>query len=257
MLSTTITPPKESDQPTNIQTFITSQPAVEPSKKPTAAPSNVPTVKVIVEAESWDDFITVMLAISSLVLCCIVVFCITAKFIMNKDKEKCQNTHHDQSAVNMLEIYKIKHIQQSNIVQLDDSGCLNDNNMAIVNGKTLDDTNKALEMQNGEIRLWLESISFPEYFNNFVSNGYESFEFIKEIRNESELLEIGITNKSECNEILGEIEKLRMIAINQTKDVVDELKIADGNEGEPGNAQIADETLFAESPQKSVLETKR
>ena len=79
-----------------------------------------------------------MLAISSL----------AGKYIRNKDKEKCQNIHHDQSAVSMPERYKIDDIQQSNIVKLDGSGCSNDNNMAITNGQTLGDNNKDLEMKN-------------------------------------------------------------------------------------------------------------
>ena len=56
--------------------------------------------------------------------------------------------------------------------------------------------------------------------------------------------------------ILREIEKLRMIAIHQIKDGVDQFKIVDGNEGESGNVQVKDETLFTESSQKSVFETK-
>ena len=140
---------------------------------------------------------------------------------------------------------------------MDDSVYSNDNNMrislmqlaAIANRQTVDDTNEDLEKQNNEIRLWLESISYPEYFNNFVLSGYDSIEFIKAIRNESELIEIGVSSKTECNKILCEIEKLRMIAIPATKDgvetfeIVDEnTKTADANEGEPGNVQIEDET---------------
>ena len=138
---------------------------------------------------------------------------------MNKNKKECQN--------NLENI--------NNLDKLDGSGSPNGNNMQRLSGKstvmalekTLGDNNTDLTMKydHDGIRLWLESIAFSKYFNNFVLSGYESIDFIKEIQNESELQEIDISSKTDCNQILCEIEKLRIILIQETEDNIDEFKI--------------------------------
>ena len=87
----------------------------------------------------------------------------------------------------------------------------------ITNEATSRDNNTDLKMNYDALRLWLETILSSEYFDNFVLSGYESMEFIKEIQNELELQEIGINSKTERIHILVEIEKLRMISIQQEK----------------------------------------
>ena len=69
-------------------------------------------------------------------------------------------------------------------------------------------TSAEKRVQNDEIRLWLQNIGFPHYFQNFFENGYESIGFIKEISNELELEEIGIA-ESHRIPILHAIEKLK------------------------------------------------
>ena len=215
-----------------------------------------------------DDFIIVMLMIAVFVSCCTVVSCIMAKCLMNKNKEKCQNDHHDQSTLDISGVKnKVNHInnlvdiQRSNIVNLDDSGCSNDNDMpitsiqstAITTAETLGDHDRYSKMKRDGIRLWLESISFSEYFSNFVLSGYESIEFIQEIQNELELQEIGISSESECRLILLEIEKLRNVANDKIKDGIAEPEIVDDhtrttnvneymqNEGESSTGKIVRE----------------
>ena len=189
--------------------------------------------------ETSDDFITIILVIVSVMLCCVVVLCISAKYIMKKCKKKCQNIKHHQSAADMSGGLKVENInnlvqiQSSNTVKCNDSSCSNNNNMpissiqstTITKGETMGENSTDLKMQHYGIRIWLESISFPEYFDNFVLSGYESIEFIKEIQNKSELEEIGIISVSECNQILCEIEKLRMIYIHEMRYSLDEHEV--------------------------------
>ena len=171
--------------------------------------------------ETSDDFIIIMLVIALFVLCCIIVFCIMAALITYKAQKKL---HHDQSEVNMSAKCKVdsinnsEKIQSSNIVKLDEPGSSDNNNMQISCIQLPRSVDIKMKHDHDEIRSWLQIISFSQYFNNFVLSGYESIEFIKEIKNESELQEIGISSISDCNQILCEIDKLRMIVIHQIKD---------------------------------------
>ena len=267
-LSIALTNDLTTHTPSNIHPSISSPGTMSPSKRvsPTTMESDLVMITIVkIQHETLDDFITVILVIASVVLCCISVLCITAIYIMYKYKEKHKNKHHDESKVDMCGVYKVDNInnlmknQSSNIVNLDDSGCLKNNDVPIPSILSTAITKReTFKTQHDRIRVWLEIISFPQYFNNFVLSGYDSIEFIKEIQNELELQEIGIGSKSECNEILCEIEKLRMNVIHEMKDGEKECEIVDvynikvtdfnmvsdqdnkcmQNEGKPENVQI-------------------
>ena len=122
--------------------------------------------------------------------------------------------------------YKTKHNKEMDLVKrISNHDCIenkvikveiNQNNMSIssikdkTTGKRLGDIKTNSEMAKDGIRLWLQSFSFPRYFDNFVLAGYDSIEFIKQIDNMSELKEIDICSESDCIEILEEIDKLKM-----------------------------------------------
>eukprot|EP01084_Bolivina_argentea_P179198 309666_1 len=61
-----------------------------------------------------------------------------------------------------------------------------------------------------DITQWLTfNVGLPKYHDAFISNGYESLEFIKEIKNKAELDEIGIKLKGHQTKIMSEINKLK------------------------------------------------
>ena len=59
------------------------------------------------------------------------------------------------------------------------------------------------------VKEWLNNIvERPEYYTNFVENGYESLEIIREIKHKSDLKDIGIQNVAHQDKILQCIYKL-------------------------------------------------
>jgi len=59
------------------------------------------------------------------------------------------------------------------------------------------------------VRSWLqEEVRLPQYFDVFVSNGYETLGIIKEIVDENDLVEIGIMLKGHQKKILLEVQRL-------------------------------------------------
>merc|ERR1712008_168813 len=66
-----------------------------------------------------------------------------------------------------------------------------------------------------EVGQWMEANCGAEirrtYFEAFISNGYASLDFIKEIDNVNSLIEIGIEDHIHQNMILAEIMKLKKL----------------------------------------------
>ena len=60
------------------------------------------------------------------------------------------------------------------------------------------------------VETWLQSIGFAQYLKNFQLNGYDSLDFIKEIYNVSELIDIDITDEQDKLKLLNEIVELRV-----------------------------------------------
>ena len=60
-----------------------------------------------------------------------------------------------------------------------------------------------------DIRIWLsDKVGLLQYIDNFILNGYDSLDMIKEITHNDELKEIQINEQDHCNKILIEIQKL-------------------------------------------------
>eukprot|EP01084_Bolivina_argentea_P113310 201975_1 len=77
------------------------------------------------------------------------------------------------------------------------------NKSYINNNNEMTETDEKLKIQK-----WLSLIKLPQYFDAFISNGYESLNFIKEISNKTELFEIGVELKGHQTKLLAEIKKL-------------------------------------------------
>ena len=62
---------------------------------------------------------------------------------------------------------------------------------------------------NIEIHEWLEEIGMSKYYNNFVDNGYQSLDFVKQIHDITELQDIGINNENDQTCFMHKIKELR------------------------------------------------
>ena len=61
------------------------------------------------------------------------------------------------------------------------------------------------------MRGWLSSVvKLPDYFDIFVSNGFDDLSIIQEIQNENDLIELGIEKKGHRLKLMREIQKLRI-----------------------------------------------
>ena len=78
-------------------------------------------------------------------------------------------------------------------------------------GTDIDDNEAEKQLQNLKIvDVWLKSVvELPQFYSFFVENGYESLDFIREIKHESELIEIGIESSSHRDKIMTAIKKLK------------------------------------------------
>eukprot|EP01083_Nonionella_stella_P301838 1037826_1 len=62
------------------------------------------------------------------------------------------------------------------------------------------------------IRIWLVHVMLPQYYDNLVSNGYQTIREILSIKTKSQLFDIGILKKGHQTLLLSEIHKLRKAA---------------------------------------------
>ena len=75
---------------------------------------------------------------------------------------------------------------------------------------TLRPQNTEIARGREELRDWLtECVGLVMYYNTFVTNGYESIRFMKDIQSEGELQELGIQLRGHRRRIWAEIQKLR------------------------------------------------
>lgn len=63
---------------------------------------------------------------------------------------------------------------------------------------------------NEQIRLWLANFGMEQYLTNFIEHGYDKLQFIKQIKDVSELIEIGIEDNSDQIILIGNINRTDM-----------------------------------------------
>ena len=69
--------------------------------------------------------------------------------------------------------------------------------------------NKEEEILNHEqVHQWLNAIHLDKYYTIFIENGYASIDYIMEIKEISQLIEIGIHNQEDQRKILKEISDM-------------------------------------------------
>ena len=64
----------------------------------------------------------------------------------------------------------------------------------------------------------MDTLKMPQYIDLFVQNGYESLQFVKEIKSMDDLEEIGINDIEDQMIIIREIDKLRSIQSDTPSD---------------------------------------
>merc|ERR1712048_553448 len=76
-----------------------------------------------------------------------------------------------------------------------------------------------------EIMKWLkEIVALPQYYKNFVDNGFESMEFVEKVETVYDLAVIGIENKEDQGHILEAIQKLREQPGNKAHDFIQDVE---------------------------------
>ena len=64
-----------------------------------------------------------------------------------------------------------------------------------------------------DVKEWLSTqVRLPQYYNNFVNNGFESLEWIAKIKSKQDLIDIGIKLKGHQMVIMEEINKMKSIS---------------------------------------------
>ena len=56
--------------------------------------------------------------------------------------------------------------------------------------------NQMIPAYDGQIELWLHTMKLAQYLHNFIDNGYDTMEIVRTIKDQKELIEIGITIQS-------------------------------------------------------------
>eukprot|EP01083_Nonionella_stella_P168051 566249_1 len=124
----------------------------------------------------------------------------------------------------MAEIEKLKDIPGAN----DQTGMTTRNGEFIVD-EVMDDSVSSNHSDAEEVKQWLaDVVGLQQYFECFVYNGYDSLLFIKDISEESELQDIGISIARHQIHILAQIKLLKALDAEPVKD----------KEGEPVDVDV-------------------
>ena len=245
-LAPTISPTRSPSQAPvasiNPSMFPTSNPSQLPSEHPTFAPSIVPTVNTTVPISfisnetnpgnpREENVIVYVIAIGSSLLLCTILLC-TCLYLRSKKIEPiAQETQQNKSGTKLNIIPSNSHnpeprtgksaklrrnttsssngyhdIEEKDIIAGDpdpsnDMEIEQDNDNMIIRTKGNDNENDILKWLNDKVGL-------PQYINNFLLNGFDSLDMIKNIDDEEMLKEIEITEPPDINTILSEIQRL-------------------------------------------------
>eukprot|EP01084_Bolivina_argentea_P058568 106950_1 len=202
-------------------------------------------IKSIRKPETDNSGLIVIYVLAALVLCCIIVFImfVVTRKIKDKNVSKSNETQlsntgtvgMDMTRVNSassmkssldnkvkndfnlqdndVEISPGNEAQLSNVTRVNSDSSMkstlgNEINVHVTQGGP---TSMLQSDGINNLKNWLITIGLPQYLEYFVSNGYESMEFVKEIVTEEQLYDIGIVKKDHQVKILAEIKRLDMV----------------------------------------------
>eukprot|EP01084_Bolivina_argentea_P012928 24221_1 len=150
------------------------------------------------------------------------------EMINETDMGNNKQSHNDNDIVNV--------VNKTNIGNLNDDGdivaVINKTDMGdMISVDTVKDENVTAGgygMENGEnnelmegvgydmnedgakqVSLWLDSIGYSKYYDNFVQDGFDSMASIKHIKNENDLKDIGIVLKAHRLIIMDRVNELK------------------------------------------------
>ena len=171
-------------------------------------------------------WIFLCIVLSAVILCIIVVSVVVIRqYKVDRDKEVSNLV--DQ--INQITVDPVQTVSSKPAQLPDDNvseivlSCANDNDLggkprANTFSNTITPTpvvtkgdHEVIKEVEDEIFVenWLQSIGLVQYLKNFQLNGYDSLEFVKEIHNLSELIDIEIIDEHDQFKLLNEIVKLR------------------------------------------------
>eukprot|EP01084_Bolivina_argentea_P134078 236577_1 len=79
-------------------------------------------------------------------------------------------------------------------------------------------TINGMNQDKNTLMIWLNTLGLSKYYNNFIINGYENLQYIKEIKETKELNDIKITIFVDQIKIMNAIKELQTININMKQD---------------------------------------
>eukprot|EP01083_Nonionella_stella_P178197 628861_1 len=193
--------------PTEIPTVI---PTVIPTSVPTTDPTTLLTTRELTAtyrstvsqldappAKSIDSVLLWLLILIGAL--CIVIICVLALW---RESHLQQLIKHEQAQA--PQVQQVTHV---NIIS-DDTTTRRNTGEHNVNTTTRRNTVEWLT-QAVLVEDWLKEIGFSQYYDVFISNGYDSMPIVKEIMGRSELKGMGITVRKHQQSIFIEIKKLK------------------------------------------------
>eukprot|EP01084_Bolivina_argentea_P158627 276293_1 len=146
----------------------------------------------IFEKKSGDNdmelWLLIVLIFVSIICVCLFILCLWIGIKIKSDKKL-------HETVQMIST--VQSGSDDNILHYDEQTQMAEINTVTKAHQTTKGNNIQTEKGNEDktvIMFWLQNeVKLPEYYTEFVEHGYESLQFIKEIKDESELVDIGIT----------------------------------------------------------------
>merc|ERR1712228_312511 len=177
------------------------------------------------ESKQTDVNKTVIIILCSIISICFVIILFGALYFSKKRNDEKTNSMDAVVNMNVDIVDNQKHIKRPNTIEHHSS-------FTTLTPKSEKETIQTITSTKGEkddvkivydgdkqieIKSWLESscgdLICKEYFEVFISNGFQSLDFIKEIQSKEDLKDIGICKKGHQTKILAEIKKIRQSSV--------------------------------------------
>eukprot|EP01084_Bolivina_argentea_P271468 461926_1 len=190
--------------------------------------TNSPTNSIVEDVHksglSSTNIMIIIIVCATLIAIIIGIWLCTRKpkpvTILRQDSSKYKNMTSDESMDLSGNIKNQKSLSQSPKIQVEltdvETNSKKTDTLQTIKTPT-DAGDNDIEIQSKEhelIKDWLVQIQLVEYFKNFTEYGYESLEFIAQIKEKQELIDIDIQVEEHQNTFLEEIEKLTNIDVS-------------------------------------------
>eukprot|EP01084_Bolivina_argentea_P122908 217820_1 len=138
---------------------------------------------------------------------------IRIKIKSNQIHKSVLTPNNNNTIINTTEKKEVNNINDTNTTEVQQ---IANTNSQIVN-ENKEETKYKLSLHKQSMKQWFtETIRLPQYFELFISEGYEDLTYFDEDVIDDDLIEIGIKKKPHRRKILKEIKKL-IVNINNNK----------------------------------------